>query len=59
MLNFCSKFNCGYSSVVERLLAKEKVAGSNPVARSNKMFSDSWTFLLGGQRKPLERLPSG
>ena len=27
---------CGRGSVVERLLAKEKVTGSNPVARSVK-----------------------
>jgi hypothetical protein len=26
--------NCGRGSVVERLLAKEKVVGSNPIARS-------------------------
>jgi hypothetical protein len=26
---------CGCSSVVERLLAKEKVVGSNPIARSS------------------------
>ena len=26
---------CGRSSVVERLLAKEKVVGSNPIARSD------------------------
>ncbi len=34
---FARDFCCGNSSVVERLLAKEKVAGSNPVYRSNKM----------------------
>ena len=27
---------CGRSTVVVRLLAKEKVVGSNPIARSNK-----------------------
>lgn len=32
-LSFCF---CGSSSVVERLLAKEKVAGSIPVCRSKK-----------------------
>jgi hypothetical protein len=26
--------NCGHSSVVERLVANEKVEGSNPFARS-------------------------
>ncbi len=29
--------NCGHSSVVERLVANEKVEGSNPFARSIKM----------------------
>ena len=31
-----NRFGCGSSSVVERLLAKEKVAGSSPVSRSIK-----------------------
>ena len=31
---------CGSSSVVERLLAKEKAAGSSPVFRS-----DEWLYL--------------
>ena len=30
---------CGRGSVVERLLAKEKVVGSNPIARSKVMAS--------------------
>ena len=30
-------FDCGHSSVVERLVANEKVEGSNPFARSKKM----------------------
>ena len=29
---------CGRSSAVERLLAKEKVVGSNPIARSGKIL---------------------
>ncbi len=36
---------CGSSSVVERLLAKEKVAGSTPVCRSIHKTS---TFLSAG-----------
>ena len=32
------KHYCGRSSVVERLLAKEKVVGSNPIARSGKIL---------------------
>ena len=31
------EYICESSSVVERLLAKEKVAGSSPVSRSNIM----------------------
>ncbi len=31
-----NQFNCGYSSVVERLVANEKVEGSSPFARSKK-----------------------
>ena len=31
---------CGYSSVVERLVANEKVEGSTPFARSNNYMSD-------------------
>jgi hypothetical protein len=31
----CRKLFCGRGSVVERLLAKEKVVGSNPIARSH------------------------
>ena len=50
MLNFCTKFNCGYSSVVERLLAKEKAAGSNPVARSNVKLQLQLEFYVGRQQ---------
>ncbi len=32
--------NCGHSSVVERLVANEKVEGSNPFARSIKEMTD-------------------
>src|SRR3989338_6864672 len=46
MLHFCSQFRegfivlvCGNSSVVERLLAKEKVAGSIPVFRSTNTLN--------------------
>ena len=31
---------CGCSSVVERLLAKEKVVGSNPIARFRLSLAD-------------------
>ena len=31
----------GRGSVVERLLAKEKVVGSNPIARSSSIVSES------------------
>jgi FkbM family methyltransferase len=31
-------FNCGHSSVVERLVANEKVEGSTPFARSKRIF---------------------
>jgi hypothetical protein len=34
--------SCGCSSVVERLLAKEKVVGSNPIARSVLLSMASW-----------------
>jgi hypothetical protein len=36
--------HCGSSSVVERLLAKEKVAGSIPVCRSTKTLSTAGLF---------------
>jgi hypothetical protein len=43
-LKICKRFLLiyklrGNSSVVERLLAKEEAAGSNPVSRSRKVFS--------------------
>ena len=31
-------FTCGRSSVVERLVANEKVVGSSPIARSKKQI---------------------
>ena len=34
------KLRCGSSSGVERLLAKEKAAGSNPVSRSKILYRD-------------------
>jgi hypothetical protein len=33
---------CGSGSVVEHLLAKEKVAGSIPVSRSNSPLGVGW-----------------
>ena len=33
-VNLLEEINCGHSSVVERLVANEKVEGSNPFARS-------------------------
>ncbi len=33
-------FMCGRSSVVERLVANEKVVGSSPIARSKKIIMD-------------------
>ena len=36
---------CGCSSVVERLLAKEKVVGSNPIARSGKEIDEQWLLI--------------
>ena len=51
------EIHCGYSSVVERLLAKEKVAGSNPVARSNKRSQHRWGFLFWlSEETKLERM---
>src|SRR6187200_243859 len=37
-----TKIPCGSGSVVEHLLAKEKVAGSNPVFRSNLQMPRSF-----------------
>ena len=37
---YYTSINCGHSSVVERLVANEKVEGSSPFARSNKTMSD-------------------
>ena len=34
VVKLLKKINCGHSSVVERLVANEKVEGSNPFARS-------------------------
>ena len=33
-LIYYNQYKCGHSSVVERLVANEKVEGSNPFARS-------------------------
>ena len=44
---------CGSSSVVERLLAKEKVEGSNPFARSS---CSGW--LMADDNEPESRLRS-
>ena len=33
-ISYYNQPNCGHSSVVERLVANEKVEGSNPFARS-------------------------
>ncbi len=39
--------NCGSGSVVEHLLAKEKVAGSIPVSRSNLSREINEAFFTG------------
>jgi hypothetical protein len=44
----------GCSSVVERLLAKEKVVGSNPIARS--FYYTRTEYLLKSRGKPLRLL---
>ncbi len=35
---FCAFRGCGCGSAVERLLAKEKVVGSNPITRSHSRW---------------------
>jgi hypothetical protein len=47
------KLFCGSGSGVERLLAKEKVAGSNPVSRSRSLPGDVAKWLRRGSAKPL------
>src|SRR5689334_14501119 len=47
------KLFCGSGSGVERLLAKEKVAGSNPVSRSISLPGDVAKWLRRGSAKPL------
>ncbi len=38
--------NCGRSTAVVRLLAKEKVVGSNPIARSSLRIADCQSAIL-------------
>jgi hypothetical protein len=43
-----SSFNAGIAQLVERCLAKAKVAGSNPVSRSSlRLRSNNFVVLLG------------
>jgi hypothetical protein len=49
-----SELTCGSGSVVEHLLAKEKVASSNLVFRSGKALSGAFFHARGSRAAPAE-----
>lgn len=58
MFVIISDICCGNSSVVERLLAKEEAAGSNPVSRS-KYLRPLWGGSQGGHGTGLKNRRCG